>query len=1061
MKPSRLFTRALLVLTALFAVAGAATAVLSAWTLQSALTDEYKSKARAIADTIAGASVDNLLYRDPASVQAVIDQYAEINGVAYIFVTDPKGEVLCHTFVPRVPAAVLGLEENPRHTTERTLTVEGHGDCLDVSAPILAGQIGYVHVGMEQSHIRTVVWTEMLRQGGLMTVVFLVGVAAAYFLMKRISRPLRQLTRVAEKVASVDALASAADQAEKELRPAAARRDEVGQLARALGHMLVEIGVREQRLKEAEETLRRSERYFRSLIENVDDVIVLLDGEGRTRYASPSLRRLLGAAADGRLGLPLTDLIHPDDREAFDAAFARARRPGDGGAASVEARMPRPGDGERVVDASFGDLTGEPAVGGVVVTLRDITERKRAIELTRAREAAEAASRLKSEFLANMSHEIRTPMNGIVGMTELALDTDLTAEQREYLETVRTSADALLELLNDILDFSKIEAGRLDLDEVSMSLRDCVADALKPLALRAHKKGLELACDIHGDVPDALVGDPNRVRQVLLNLAGNAVKFTERGEVVVTVSTKDEVPSTKEDTRGASFVLGTSSFVLLHFEVRDTGIGIPPEKVDSVFEAFVQADGTTTRRYGGTGLGLSISRRLVEMMGGRIWVESTVGQGSAFHFTARFGAQPAGLAPAPPSAALEGLSALIVDDNATNCRILVDVLRNWRMVPTAVQSGAAALEAITAAAAAGEPFSLVLLDGMMPVMDGFTLAQEIVRRPELAGAAVMMLSSADRHGDAERCRSLGLARYLVKPVKQSDLLDALVQALAAPDQPPVAARPSRRETAWPSSHPLRILLADDNLVNQRLALRLLEKQGHTVQIAANGQEAVEAAARQSFDVVLMDVQMPVMDGFEATARIRRADELVGRRTPIVALTAHAMKGDRERCLAAGMDNYLSKPIQASELARVLATVASDAPAAPPEEAEAYRSEPGVFDLADALSRLEGDRELLRDVAGMFLSESQRLLQAVRAAVSASDARALQIAAHALKGSASTFSAGALVTAAWVLEQMGRKGDLSAADAALATLERETARFRHVLVAAFPADASVGDPRPTC
>ena len=313
MKPSRLFTRALLVLTALFAVAGAATAVLSAWTLQSALTEEYKSKARAIADTIAGASVENLLYRDPASVQAVIDQYAEINGVAYIFVADPKGEVLCHTFAPRVPTVLLGLDEDPHRTTERTLSVEGHGDCLDVSAPILAGQIGYVHVGMELSHIRTVVWNEMLRQVGLMTVVFLVGVGAAYLLMKRISRPLRQLTRVAEKVAALDALAPAADEAGRELAPAAARPDEVGQLARALGHMLVEIGVREQRLKEAEETLRRSERYFRSLIENVDDVVVLLDGEGRTRYASPSLHRLAGGGGR-RPGGPAPDRADPRRR---------------------------------------------------------------------------------------------------------------------------------------------------------------------------------------------------------------------------------------------------------------------------------------------------------------------------------------------------------------------------------------------------------------------------------------------------------------------------------------------------------------------------------------------------------------------------------------------------------------------------------------------------------------------------------------------------------------------------------------------------------------------------
>ncbi len=576
MKPSRLVTRVLLTLAGLCTVAGAATAALSGLTLDSALTTEYRSKGRALASTIAEASVYDLVNRDPSSVQAMIDQYAQTDGVAYIFVIDPKQEIISHTFVPRVPTEVLRLPEDPHQPTESTVTVPGQGDCLDVSAPILAGQVGYVHVGMRLSGIRAAVWNALLWEMGLTALVFLASAVAAYLFLAHLLRPLRQLTRVAEKVAALDALAPAADDAAKALAPARARRDEVGQLARALGHMLVEIGVRELRLKEAEESLRRSERYFRSLIENVGDVVVLIDGHGDVRYASPSLERLLGGPADGRLGRPAADLIHPDDRPAFTDAFGQAREVGGGGVASAEARLVRPDGGVRVVDASFSDLTGEPAVGGVVVTLRDVTERKRAVEQTRAREAAEAASRLKSEFLANMSHEIRTPMNGILGMTELALDTDLTPEQREYLETAKTSADALLDLLNDILDFSKIEAGKLDLDPVPMRLRDCVGDALKPLALRAHKKGLELACDIHGDVPDALVGDPSRLRQVLINLVGNAVKFTEKGEVVVAVGVASgEWRVASEDPKNSKTLTLLSPLATRHSPLCDSPSATP------------------------------------------------------------------------------------------------------------------------------------------------------------------------------------------------------------------------------------------------------------------------------------------------------------------------------------------------------------------------------------------------------------------------------------------------------------------------------------------------------
>ncbi len=532
-------------------------------------------------------------------------------------------------------------------------------------------------------------------------------------------------------------------------------------------------------------------------------------------------------------------------------------------------------------------------------------------ELHIAKEAAEAASRAKSEFLANMSHEIRTPMNGILGMTELALDTPLNETQREYLSVVKTSANSLLAVINDILDFSKIEAGKLEMEAIAFQPRDTIGDAMRNLAVRAQEKGLELIFAIGPDVPENLVGDPGRLQQVLVNLVGNATKFTEEGEVAVTVSRM------KAEGDGC----------LLHFAVRDTGIGIPQDKQAAIFEAFSQADGSTTRKYGGTGLGLAISAQLVELMGGRIWVESEIGQGSTFHFTARFEAGRAAEAASTPAqlATLHQMPVLVVDDNATNRRILQEMLVNWGMRPTLSAGGRAALAALREAASSREPFPLVLLDGHMPEMDGFHLAEQIRHSPELVGAAIMMLTSGGQTGDVARCRDLGIAAYMMKPIKQSALLEAILFALGTPTgsrQPapaslvtPVAPEPPRQ---------LHILLAEDNNINQKVALRTLGKEGHTVVVAENGREVLEWLKTETFDLVLMDVQMPVMDGLETTAEIRRLEEGTGRHLPIIALTAHAMKGDRERCLDAGMDGYVSKPILIEELRKALSAVLSAA-----------------------------------------------------------------------------------------------------------------------------------------
>jgi PAS domain S-box-containing protein len=950
------------------------------------------------------------------------------------WILDSSGSVFAEYIAPNARAPRLPLMASGQHIFE--------GDTLTLQRPILkdGNVIGAVCLRSNLSAFDARLW----RYGSIAGILLLVSAFVAFMLSLALQRgmlgPILELAELSRSVAAeqnytVRAKKQADDEIgtlfdgfnemlrqiqERDVALQAARDGLEKRVAERTGELQLEIVER----RKAEQALWESEQLYAQIALNASDLLYVvhtqtgqIDWFGQIDaalgYGEGEFERTLDAWEAG---------IHPEERKRVADAYEESHRSGK--PFTEEYRIARK-DGAYI----YWSDRGRPIYnhkGDVIKFIgacTDITDRKaKEDELTKAKEEAEAANLAKSQFLANMSHEIRTPMNGIIGMTALALDTELNHEQRGLMNTVKESADTLLALINDILDFSKIEAGKLTLDPVDFNIRDALEDALLTVALRAHQKGLELVCHIPPEIPVGLVGDPGRLRQVVLNLVGNAIKFTSRGEVVVDVELKSQ----------------NDAGVMLHFTVSDTGIGIEKEKQGMIFEAFTQADASTTRNYGGSGLGLAISTQLVGLMGGRMWVESEPEVGSKFHFTARFELQAGELAStAAVQVSLKGMQTLVVDDNEVNRRILDEFLRKWDMKPVLVDGANAALAELERAASRRASYPLVLLDAMMPGVDGFALAKKIKQSPNLANAVIMMLSSADQVTDSARCRELGISVYLTKPVRQSELLDAIMSALGSLKAESVSAPKPVAEPILKASRSLRILLAEDNPVNQRLAVRILEKWGHSVAVAGNGRKAVDMWEKEPFDLVLMDVQMPEMSGLEATAAIRKLESAAGRRSPIVAMTAHAMEGDREKCLSAGMDHYVTKPIDQKKLFDAIESYASSRT---PSETLAMQDMKVEleFDPGVVLKRVDGDRDLLKEVAGLFFEDTPRLMTEIRNAVERADAQALERSAHTLKGSVGNFGAKRAFDLAYNLEQMGRNGDYARAMEVFGQLEQQIA-----------------------
>jgi two-component system, sensor histidine kinase and response regulator len=1011
-------------------VAGAALGLYDRYAFRHEMAHDLETLARITGSNSAAA----LAFNDAGAGREILGALAEEKQIVHACLYTHDGKVFATYSRPGsqkdFDPPPVG-KEGSRFTADRLLAFE--------KVSVQGESMGSVYLESDLEEVRA----HLLRNAAMLVGVLLISIFGAYLLGLRlqqaISGPVLELARTAFAVTMEN---------DYTIRAHKTTYDEIGFLYDQFNEMLERIQKRDVELKEhrldleqrvadrtadlqkkveqlqaAEEAVRKGKERLQAVLESVDDIILEMDADNNFINVWNQRGDLLLRPKDELKGMKLDDLMLGDFPKLVKEASARVLRSGKIEILEYAVSVPA---GLRWFAAR---LTRIPAEAGAMPTicavLRDVTEKRAAEEeLKRAKEAAEAASQAKSEFLANMSHEIRTPMNGILGMTELTLDTELTREQQEYLKTVKTSADALLVVINDILDFSKIEAGKLEFEHVDFNLWNSLEETMEALALRAHQRGLEFACRIAPEVDRWVTGDPGRLRQVLVNLIGNAIKFTEHGEVVLEVARDG----------------GDETTALLHFAVRDTGIGIATEQQSLIFGAFTQADSSMSRRYGGTGLGLAITHRLVEMMGGRIWVESEQGSGSTFHFTARFGKAAAPETPARDlkPEKLRGRRVLVVDDNESVRGILEEIFTSWQTMPTLVSDAAAALEELERGTAARSAFVLVVADAQLTGTSGFDLAREIRRRFGANAPKFVMLSPSAKEAMASPNRAPGIDAFISKPIQQSQLLDTLQEIFDPAFAAQKAARPEMhaKEAGRPR---MRILLAEDNAVNRLVATRLLEKGGYEVVVAENGRDAVDLASREDVQLILMDVQMPEMDGFEATQEIRAREQTTGKHLPILAMTAHAMKGDREKCLAAGMDDYLTKPIRTARLFELIGqyTKSESAPVKAREEREPMETETTqTWDLERALARVCGDRDLLGELMAIFETECPKMIAVIRSAIRSGDAATLELNAHGLKGAAANFSATPAANRARELETMGRDKNLGGAAATLGLLEAE-------------------------